>query len=91
MPNVKDIEAKVTSIQQQMATADLAKQQELQKEVLDMGVSAIKATTSPLAMGINILAFIAGIYAIYLGWNLVFKKGTAGDNQYGKDPLATTN
>jgi uncharacterized membrane protein YhaH (DUF805 family) len=31
--------------------------------------------------------FLLPFYNIYLGWVLLFKKGTAGNNIYGPDPL----
>ncbi len=39
------------------------------------------------AMWLNILSLAVGIFALYLLVVLGFLRGTAGDNQYGPDPL----
>ncbi len=89
MPNPNDTKVKLETLQQEMTTADATRQQEIQKEMLDTAMGSISTTASPVIIALNGISLIAAIYALYLGWNLVFKKGTSGDNTYWKDPLAS--
>jgi uncharacterized membrane protein YhaH (DUF805 family) len=88
---LKNLQTQMTAAQETYSASAIASSQEqkaIQEEVLQIGADTAKVAANPIIIIINILGFILGIYSVYLGWNLVFKKGTNGDNQYGKDPLA---
>lgn len=86
----RDIQSKISSLQSQMAAATTPDEKAaISAEMQTVGLSTIKAASSPISMGISWLLIILVILNLVTVWPLLFKKGTDGANAYGPDPLAT--